>query len=55
MYSSMLDGMTKLKAESSCEILAKTISNYIVQQQVLLQGTSIELHVEFHLLKIQYV
>ena len=34
MYSSMLDGMTKLKAESSCENLAKTISTYITQQQV---------------------
>ena len=35
MYSTMLDWMTKLKAESTCENLAKTISAYIAQQQVL--------------------
>ena len=34
MYSTMLDWMTKLKAESSCENFAKTISTYIAQQQV---------------------
>ena len=34
MYSTMLDWMTKLKAESTCENLAKTISAYITQQQV---------------------